>query len=232
MANAMSPKSSSYGRSSEVASFSLNFAPHSQDPISGKFGQLAILEQFSIFKQSVFRAELVQTMTRSEIEQHCERLKQEIEKECPNLFFKLSFHLQGDNTEKSSHIHLWGDATPEAEAVIERYIYENRLTVQQNNNITYMEIGKRYDVTDDAVIETQDDGEKIEIDRDEIFFKKNEKEFDDFIRESNKIMDEINLVFEKIGISIKEIKSDAKEIDYEEIDRLLKLDFTNNFFEE
>ena len=231
----MSSKSSSYARGSEIAEYSDNFRQFSEDPVSGAYGQIAILEKFSEMRQSVFRAELLQTMTRDEITEHAKKLRELIEENIHDKYFKLSFHLQGDATEKSSHIHIWGDATEEAENIIQKYIYENNLTVEEFNNISFMSAGEKYDVTKNEVIQTAEEktednkNVKITTDSKELFFAREEKEFDELMRELDEAMEELE--------EILNIKLD-NEINYEEVDisivdEMLKKDIRNtNYFEE
>jgi len=232
MSNAMSPKSSSYSRASEIAEYSDKFLPFSEDPVSGLYGQLSILKQYSDMRQSVFRAELLQTMTRDEIKHHSKILKNLIEKEVAGLYFKLSFHLQGDNTEKSSHIHLWGDAKEEAELIIQKYIYENNLTVEENNNISFMEAGKKYDVTIDKIIETvdnKDEIKKVTTDAEELFYAREDKEFEELMKELDESMQELRTIMQSIDESFNfDADVNIDEIDISIIDEMLNKKIDNN----
>ncbi len=102
----------------------------------GKVTQMSYLQENSLGKQSVFRAEIVKTLTKSEIKKHLSNLKIALEESEPNQIFKISCHPQSDATTKSSHFHCWGTVTPAMEKTFEEYLKNNRLTVQEKANIT------------------------------------------------------------------------------------------------
>jgi len=221
----MSANSSSYSRASEVAEFSNELRPYSEMPVKGEYGQIAMLKKFSDMQQSVFRAELIQTMTKEELKLYAQDLRLKIENTCPNLYFKISFHLQGDATEKSSHIHIWGDAKREVEEIVQDYIYEKNLTVERNSNISFMEAGKSYKVFDEKVVESvkNEDGEyeESEFDSSKLFEEREKKEDDKF----EDLMLQIDKEFEEIS-EILNINFDDIKIEHSDdiVEKMLKKD--------
>lgn len=230
MANSMSPNSKSYARPNEVAEFSQNFSMFSDSPVSGQFGQIKMLERFSAMQQAVFRAELMHTFNKSELQYHCNKLTKKIEQEVPNLYFKVSFHTQGDKTEKSSHIHIWGDAIPEVEEIVQKYIYEKRLTVEKNNNITYMETGKKYDVFEEEIVEKDSENKEIaKVTQEELFYEREKKEFDSLMDEISSILSEVDEILNNTDDDVLE-KIDS--MDDSIIDDALRLEISEdiNYF--
>ena len=148
MAKNMSFNSVSYNRvSSEFEAQSERFQKEVsylpvRSTIENKPTQLSYLKDYTSGLQSVFRAEFVKTMTKSQIQKHLESLKIELEEIAPEKIFKISCHPQSDATTKSSHFHIWGDITPEMEKVFVKYLINNRLTIQSNVNITAIERGQ------------------------------------------------------------------------------------------
>ncbi len=228
MSNAMSLNSRSYARAAEIAAFSERFADFSENPVTGTFGQISILSEFSNFRQSVFRAEFLQTMTKSEIEKHAKKLNELIESKHKGLFYKLSFHLQGDNTEKSSHIHLWGDAKESLEKIIQKYIFEAKLTAEENNNISYMSAGKKYNISENKIIEKTKDKD-ISVDSQNLFYEREKKEFDILMSDLDDTLQSLEFV---INNNFK-TNINYDDVDIAIVDEMLKYDIKNiNIYED
>ena len=175
-----------------------------------KVTQMSYLKNNTLGKQSVFRAEIVKTLTKQQIKHHLANIKISLEEAEPNKIFKISCHPQSDLTTKSSHFHLWGDVTQVMEKTFEEYLINNRLTVQEKVNITAIARGQLREVT-----LNEDNKEEI---KNITYVKKSGH----FVIKKNEI-DKKNVTESVVleTIEIEKVKSFDKELE-EEFKRALK----------
>lgn len=123
----MGDKSRSFLRYRELAEFCGNVAEFKAD---SKAVIAEFMKNFDINDRNVFFAENLNSYTKEQMI----ALKKELAKQLKAVGYNgvVEFHPTSDQTSKSAHIHLWGTNTPEARAVIEMFVVNNRLS---NKNV-------------------------------------------------------------------------------------------------
>ena len=190
-----------------------------------KKGILDFLHRFEYNDRAVYFAENLQTMTEQQMQTHVEELSNRLHN--AGVHGVVEFHPTADGTSKSAHIHYWGVYTDDVEAIITRYIKENRLSNKTYLNYTNEEMraDTEHKIVKGKLVEyafergeekiTRETVREMEIDEEEIAARnqaKKETFYDDIIAYCDEVLEQLEADIEISGKETESIDIDMDEI--------------------
>ena len=95
-----------------------------------------------------------------------------------------------------------------------------------------MEAGKKYDVVKDSIIETVETAEqtkKVTTDAEELFYAREDKEFEELMKELDESMNELELIMKSFDVGFEfDAEVNIDKIDISIIDEMLNVEINNN----